>query len=271
MVWFHVDDNLAFHPKAIAAGNEAMGLWVRAGAWATANLTDGFVPRDIVSKLARKRVADKLVSAGLWAEITSELGSMSRQCSGYQFHDWDHKQFTKAEVEGRRQWERDRKAEQRKRKHVPQGQPQGHDPPNDLDVPVGVPPGVLAGAPVNPTQPNPISGDFGGGTNVTNGAGPPPQKFCSKHPDGTDGDCGGCGAARRNHERWLAKQTIETKHAAQTEARAHLAARLAATQNCQLCDDNGYRQNGMTCDHIDRTETARRGRAAINKAMHWTP
>ena len=261
MVWFQVDDNLAFNTKAIAAGNAALGVWVRAGSWATANLTDGFVPTRIATQIGTESQVKRLLTSGLWEVETG----------GYRFHDWGQRQLSKAEVEARRQWERERKAEQRKRKHVPPGQPQGHDPPNDLDVPVGVPPGVLAGAPVNPTQPNPISGDFGGGTNVTNGAGPPPQKFCSKHPDGTDGDCGGCGAARRNHDRWLAKQTVQTKRTAQAAARAELAARLAATQNCQLCDDNGYRQNGMTCDHIDRTETARRGRAAINKAMHWTP
>lgn len=34
MPWFRVDDSLDTHPKAIAAGNEAMGLWVRCGAYA---------------------------------------------------------------------------------------------------------------------------------------------------------------------------------------------------------------------------------------------
>lgn len=33
MSWFKVDDHLAFHRKTLAAGNEAMGLWVRAGSW----------------------------------------------------------------------------------------------------------------------------------------------------------------------------------------------------------------------------------------------
>lgn len=30
MVWFLVDDNLAFHDKVTKAGNAAMGAWVRA-------------------------------------------------------------------------------------------------------------------------------------------------------------------------------------------------------------------------------------------------
>lgn len=29
MPWFRVDDDFALHPKAIAAGNAALGLWVR--------------------------------------------------------------------------------------------------------------------------------------------------------------------------------------------------------------------------------------------------
>lgn len=31
MPWFKVDDTLALHGKVVAAGNPAMGLWVRAG------------------------------------------------------------------------------------------------------------------------------------------------------------------------------------------------------------------------------------------------
>jgi len=43
MPWFKVDDTLAFHAKVVAAGNAAMGLWVRAGAHSMQQLTDGFI------------------------------------------------------------------------------------------------------------------------------------------------------------------------------------------------------------------------------------
>jgi hypothetical protein len=114
MVWFRVDDNLCFHPKTLEAGNAAMGLWVRAGAWAAANLTDGHIPIKIANDLGSKRSQNALVSAGFWV----------KSCQGFQFHDWDQRQFSKTEVEQRRQYERDRKAQQRNR-NVPPGQPPG--------------------------------------------------------------------------------------------------------------------------------------------------
>lgn len=79
MPWFKVDDNLALHPKVLKAGNAAMGLWVRAGAWSSSQLTDGYIPAEIITVLGGKRAdATKLVNAGLW-EQTGD---------GYQFHDW---------------------------------------------------------------------------------------------------------------------------------------------------------------------------------------
>ena len=51
MPWFRVDDNLGFHHKVIAAGNPAMGLWVRAGSVCASQLTDGFVPDHMIASL----------------------------------------------------------------------------------------------------------------------------------------------------------------------------------------------------------------------------
>lgn len=78
MVWFKVDDGLAFHKKAVAAGNAALGLWVRAGAWCGQQLSDGHVPADIVKIIGTTAQADRLVKAGLWVEGDNE----------YIFHDW---------------------------------------------------------------------------------------------------------------------------------------------------------------------------------------
>lgn len=83
MTWFKVDDQLAFNSKVMLAGNEAMGLWVRAGSWASAQLTDGFIPDHMANAMAGGMAsecgADALVEAGLW----------ERADGGYQFHDWD--------------------------------------------------------------------------------------------------------------------------------------------------------------------------------------
>lgn len=82
MPWFRVDDNLAFHPKALDAGNAAMGLWVRAGAWSQQMLTGGFIPDTAIGQLGTKAQAEKLVAARLWDRLPS----------GYAFHEWEQRQ-----------------------------------------------------------------------------------------------------------------------------------------------------------------------------------
>src|SRR5258708_38690712 len=47
MPWFRLDDSFHSHPKVIAAGNEAIGLYVRCGTYAAEHLTDGFIREDI--------------------------------------------------------------------------------------------------------------------------------------------------------------------------------------------------------------------------------
>lgn len=104
MVWFKVDDNLAFNSKAVMAGNSALGGWVRAGSWCAQQLTDGRVPDSILSLLGmRKRDADALVQAGLWHEVDG----------GYQFHAWSEYQPTKEEVEAERAANRKRQRRHR--------------------------------------------------------------------------------------------------------------------------------------------------------------
>lgn len=66
MPWFKVDDTLAFHHKTIAAGNAAMGLWMRAGAYCSKFGKDGYVPHAVARELGTERQARALVNAGLW-------------------------------------------------------------------------------------------------------------------------------------------------------------------------------------------------------------
>ncbi|MYR60048.1 hypothetical protein GTY54_28725 [Streptomyces sp. SID625] len=69
MSWFAVDDNAWSHPKLVAAGNAALGLWLRCGAYAAQHLTDGIVP-GVVVKMCKGSPAQvrRLVEAGLWHE-----------------------------------------------------------------------------------------------------------------------------------------------------------------------------------------------------------
>ncbi|CQD03686.1 hypothetical protein BN000_00621 [Mycobacterium europaeum] len=36
---------------------------------------------------------------------------------------------------------------------------------------------------------------------------------------------------------------------------------------CELCDDDGYRPNGIVCDHVDRSEIHKRGIAKCRAAL----
>lgn len=106
MPWFKVDDNLAFHHKVIAAGNPAMGLWVRAGSACAQQLTDGFIPAHMATALGTKAQAERLVSAGLW----------ERAEGGYKFHEWAARQPSKASVEAERAVHSERMRVYRERK-----------------------------------------------------------------------------------------------------------------------------------------------------------
>ena len=104
MTWFKVDDKLFGHPKARAAGNRAMGLWTMSGAWASAYLTDGFVPVEFVRDHRNgEQDAARLVDVGLWHPVDG----------GWQFHDWSQTNPTRAQVEARREAERKKKQRQR--------------------------------------------------------------------------------------------------------------------------------------------------------------
>jgi hypothetical protein len=109
MPWFRVDDTFSHHSKVMAAGNAAIGLWVRAGAWSMQQLTDGFIPTHVGRQLGSRAEAARLVAAGLWIE----------KDDGWQFHEWDQRQPSRVQVFADRQAaaERQRAARERARKN----------------------------------------------------------------------------------------------------------------------------------------------------------
>ena len=79
MPWFPVDDSFYSHPKVLATSLAARGLWVTAGSWSSAHLTDGAVPDHVLASLGgTPELAAELVAAGMW----------KRTRRGYVFHDW---------------------------------------------------------------------------------------------------------------------------------------------------------------------------------------
>jgi hypothetical protein len=83
MTWFKVDEGFHSHNKVrkvIAECPAALGLWVVAGSWSSANLTDGFVPDAELPWLFTdwEPLAQMLVTARLWRRVKG----------GYSFHEW---------------------------------------------------------------------------------------------------------------------------------------------------------------------------------------
>ena len=113
MPWFKVDDQLYGHKKSMRAGNEAMGLWLLAGSWCAAHLSDGFVPSYVLRTLATDSDADELAKrleqAGFW-----EAGLCDGD-EGWWFNDWSDYNPTADEVQAKRAASRER--QERSRRH----------------------------------------------------------------------------------------------------------------------------------------------------------
>lgn len=109
MVWFMVDDKLWGHPKTLRAGNEAIGLWVRAGSYAMGYLTEGVVENDMLAMLGgTSELAQRLVDVGLWEMVDG----------GYAFRDWEDYQRTREQVEHDREVNRERQRRHRQRRRA---------------------------------------------------------------------------------------------------------------------------------------------------------
>lgn len=105
MSWFKVDDRLAFNTKVVAAGNAAMGLWVRAGSWCASQGKGGFVPLIMANAMRMPCDSecdgqcdygcdiDALLQVGLWHDVPG----------GFAFHDWTDYQPSAEEEAAKRQ------------------------------------------------------------------------------------------------------------------------------------------------------------------------
>lgn len=122
MPWFKIDDawwrsrkvrKLGRRTVTVSAQVAGSGVWALAGDWAADNLTDGFVPWEIVEDWDPERdIASRLITVGFWYE-TEHDGE-----AGIQFHDWADWQPTKDQVTQRRKADAERRARWREsRRH----------------------------------------------------------------------------------------------------------------------------------------------------------
>lgn len=108
MPWFRLDDSFHSHPKVLKAGNEAVGLYVRCGTYASDHTTDGFVDRPIVLLYGTEALAARLVDAGLW----------HRTRGGWNIHDYLDYNPSREAVEKERKDKAERQRRWREKQHV---------------------------------------------------------------------------------------------------------------------------------------------------------
>lgn len=195
MVWFKVDDSLPFHAKVVQAGNAAMGLWVRAGAWSAQQLTDGFVPDHIIDALGTRGQAKKLSDARLWVRGDKD-GS-----SGYFFHQWneDGRQPTRAAVEKERAEARERMRKAREDKKAARSA--------EVRANTGRSSGAVRSTRPDPARPGPsfssVETSVGNATEVDAWRDPNEPPKCRKHKGLRRAfieDCHGCEIKRKQWE-----------------------------------------------------------------------
>jgi len=110
MTWFKVDDNLCFHPKVLAAGNGAMGGWIRLGAHCSQHETDGFATALVVNAIFSVADLAAIMSTGMLVALPD---------GRYEMHDYLKYNPSKAELAAKRaHWAERRGQDRRRVSHV---------------------------------------------------------------------------------------------------------------------------------------------------------
>lgn len=116
MSWARLDDGFADHPKAVRAGNSAIGCWVRCLTFCAKYATGGFVDAVVAARYGTAEDLAALVSCGLWeavsrgesVTITGRRDSGRRalpdveitfDADGYFIRDYLHYHLTRDEVD----------------------------------------------------------------------------------------------------------------------------------------------------------------------------
>lgn len=199
--------------KVAAAGNAAMGLWVRAGSWSQRELTGGFIPKHIARTLGTSGQAKSLVSAGLWL-LTKD---------GYLFHDWDKHQMSVEEIK------------ERKKKRQESGRLGGQASGQSRRS---------ASAEASASQvvkqkrtpvPGPVLSLVTSGGELTSVADPEPPRFCPDHPEDTTDPCIPCRDSRKAHKAWTERQ--KERDQLEREYRSRLQENCARCHGTNTYDD----------------------------------
>lgn len=228
---FQVDPDFYDHPKTTGMSDAAFSLWVRAGSFSAAKLTDGFITEDVLAHTLRtdKAVADELARRGLWRRVKG----------GYRFHEWEHRNLTKTRVEDDRKADRDRKRQRRGSGPQTAGQtenPQAgqqfvrteseRNPDGIRAESAGIPGGSVS---VSVSVSESVSGSGQGSRGSAQD--PEPPSRCPDHINNPKPPpCGTCAGTRRIHDQWdLARQARLREAPKCRQHRGQLA------HNCSMC------------------------------------
>lgn len=117
MTWAKIDDAAPHHPKFIAAGWEAFGLWVAGLCYCNRWLTDGLVPKvavpGLLPGLSPKKAHELAVRLTTNSVRPGGNPSWIDEGDHYRVHDFESYQPTKAEVEAARAAARNRQRRHR--------------------------------------------------------------------------------------------------------------------------------------------------------------
>jgi hypothetical protein len=103
--WGKVHGSITWHAKALAAGDAALGVWVRLLGHCAQHLTDGFIAAPVAVAVGSSSpgAIDALVRAGLLEAVDG----------GYQLHDYLDHNSSRADIEASREASRERMAKTR--------------------------------------------------------------------------------------------------------------------------------------------------------------
>ena len=215
---FQVDHDFYDHPKVLGMSDAAFALWVRAGSYSAAKTSDGFVAEDALSLFSatQQEAAQELVQRGLWRRVKG----------GYRFHQWDHRNLTRARVEADREADRQRKRRDRKtaqQNGKPQVEP-GIVRPDSIPDSARNPPGV-----------RPVSVSVSVSESVSGSGRGEPASRCPQHADDPDPpNCGRCADARKTHDRWEAERPTPNRLSGSPDFDAIEQAAARGTRRGQL-------------------------------------
>jgi hypothetical protein len=92
MSWVRIDDTMTFNHKIVAAGNAAVGAWIRLSAYSSAHGLDGKIPDSVARMIASRKELEAAMGANLLHRIDD----------GYEVHDFLEYNPSAAEVAERR-------------------------------------------------------------------------------------------------------------------------------------------------------------------------